>query len=349
MKIKELIIVLLFALLTGIGCSNSNETNNNNGETNNNSGETDNNSDDVILPEHNYIDGICSICGKKTPYTIDDGYAYFGEYPQTLKKLDVAIVSDIPDSDGYYFGSDGERYAKIVASPYYNSYYFNTAITDASGLQYNIKLPINGGETYYFKVEPIKWKIEDENNGTYKLISEYILDKHIFFSSFDDRTIDVKRIYSNNYEYSDIRSWLNNEFLNKAFSEELQEYIDNTEVDNSVKSSGKDNNKFACDNTIDKIYLPSYKDITTSQYGYDANGEASDSSRRKKLTDYARAIGCYMHESSEYYNNGTYWLRSPHSKQSYCTLYVDSAGYINNSIVYSEDKGVAPALTLTIK
>ena len=40
----------------------------------------------------------------------DGKYVYMGEYPQTIKANNVSIVSATPDSDGYYLGSDGERY-----------------------------------------------------------------------------------------------------------------------------------------------------------------------------------------------------------------------------------------------
>ncbi|MDE5548145.1 MAG: InlB B-repeat-containing protein, partial [Clostridia bacterium] len=40
-------------------------------------------------------------------------YIYMGYYPQTIKAEDVT-VSEVTDSDGYYGGSDGERYAKVT-------------------------------------------------------------------------------------------------------------------------------------------------------------------------------------------------------------------------------------------
>lgn len=175
MKTKELILILLLLLLFGIGCNDS-----------------DINGSVLECNNHNYVNGVCAICGDKQPIVIDNGYVYFGEYPQSLKDIDVSITSDTPDNDGYYLGSDGQRYAKISASPEYSDSFFDKTIVDASGIEFNVKLPIVNGTTYYFKVEPIKWKIEEENNGTYKLISEYILDKQMYYSTCDDRTIDGK-------------------------------------------------------------------------------------------------------------------------------------------------------------
>ena len=41
----------------------------------------------------------------------------FGMYPQSLMTKDVKIVSTSPDENGYYTGSDGEKYVLQKASP----------------------------------------------------------------------------------------------------------------------------------------------------------------------------------------------------------------------------------------
>ena len=70
-------------------------------------------------------------------------YVYFGEYPQTLKADDVIITSDI-DSRGYYLGSDGCYYAKVVATPY--EWYNTKECTFSTGTA------VKKGSVYYFKV-----------------------------------------------------------------------------------------------------------------------------------------------------------------------------------------------------
>ncbi len=294
---------------------------------------------------HNYINNICTKCNIKRievgdkEILIGTGYIYFGEYPQTLKEESVTIVSDAPDSDGYYLGSDGERYAKVTAKPYpypYSSYYFNDKTTK-----------IVKGTTYYFKVEPIRWKIEAQTNSTYKLISDLIIDCQKYHSSTSTRTIDGKTICANNYEYSDIRNWLNNEFLNKAFQEVLQEYINVTEVDNSASSTEYSENKYACENTMDKIYLPSRAEMLKAEYDY-RTSSGEDTARQKQLTDYAKAMGCFMNTTDDYYNNGYYWLRSPFSDDSDGAYFVHYYGNVRNYYVYDVSIGVAPALTIQI-
>ena len=261
-------------------------------------------------------------------------YIHFGEYPQTLKVDSVTITSNTPDSNGYYLGSDNERYAKVIAKPFSSTLYFNN------------KQKIAKGTTYYFKVEPIKWRILQVNGTEYKLVTDLIIDNQKFHSSTSTRTIDGKTIYPNNYEYSSIRKWLNEEFYNKAFTKALQSCINTTFVDNSLASIGNVSNKYICNDTYDKVYLLSYKDVTNKEYGFTDNA-----SRQKQLTDYAKAKGCYMATDTEYYNNGIYWLRSPDNDDG---IYDDSArcvhysGYIYHYRVNDDNVGVSTAITISL-
>lgn len=96
----------------------------------------------------------------------------------------MRIISRKTDSNGYYTGSDGARYAKVKANPIENTYVFNDIK----------KAKIKKGKKYYFKVEPIKWKIEEENDETYKLISEEVLDCQMYYSLEKERIINGKKI-----------------------------------------------------------------------------------------------------------------------------------------------------------
>ena len=281
----------------------------------------------------------------KLPKTITENgctYVYYGEYPQTLKQDSVTIISNTPDSNGYYLGSDNERYAKVNAKPYSSAYYFNN------------NQQIVKGTTYYFKVEPIKWRILQVNGTEYKLVTELIIDNQKFHSSTDTRTIDGKTIYANNYEYSDIRKWLNEDFYTKAFTKELQSIINTTLVDNSLASTGYSSNKNICNDTYDKVYLLSYKDVTNEEYGF-----TNDVSRQKQVTDYAKAMGCAMDTENKYYNNGDYWLRSPSSKDNLKARIVGSDGrifpYLGSVAGIDFERtinfdaiGVAPSITINL-
>ena len=262
----------------------------------------------------------------------------FGEYPQTLK-IDTVTMTNFQDVRGYYLGSDGFYYAKVVATPYESGYKFSDNTT------------VNSGTTYYFKVESIKWRILNYNtlavDGNKALIlCESIIANKRYNESYSGTQNGV---YANNYKESEIRAWLNDEFYNTAFSELQQQLIQITEVDNSAYSTGYSNNPYACQNTNDKIFLPSYREVTNTGYGFSGNDVTHDTARRRKTSDYSRATGAYMYKSSTYYGNGDWWLRSPSYSGSLYARTVDDGGPAGGSYsVYRTNYGVVPALVISL-
>ena len=260
-------------------------------------------------------------------YTRSGNYIYFGEYPQTIKASNVSIISNTPDADGYYLGSDGERYAKVVADPYNSGYTFsnNSSVID--------------GNTYYFKVEPIRWRILSESNGKAFILCDSIIANKAYDAG-----------NNNNYANSDIRAWLNDEFYNSAFGELQQALIQTTEVDNSFYSTGYSPNPYACENTSDKVFLLSYREVTNSAYGFASSSSTFDTARRMLTSDFSRATGAYMNTESSYYGNGEWWLRSPDFDYSYSVRFVHYYGYSlgNYTGAHYDTYGVVPALNLTL-
>jgi hypothetical protein len=147
-------------------------------------------------------------------------------------------------------------YAKLSATPYTSGYKFNDNTT-----------VVTKGTTYYFKVEPIKWRILKTSSGSYTLMSEQALDNQMFYKDTNNRTISGSAVYPNNYMYSDIRTWLNADFLSKAFYLDGS-LIQTTTVDNSLASTGDSSNPYVCANTSDKVWLLSYAEATNSSYGF---------------------------------------------------------------------------------
>ena len=309
---------------------------------------------------HNYQNGICTECGKEQ-YKQDleiyeeNGYKYvnFGRYPQTVVTDETIInaLSNITITNELgYIEYNGNEYKKVVANPYDTGYTFINGNT------------IIEGNTYYFLVEPIKWRVLEENNGTYKLLCEMIIDNTEFYDSSSDRTINGQTIYPNNYEYSNIRAWLNGYdgttynvedytnkgFLDIAFTEEEKLLIKTTLVDNSLSSTDDTSNDYICNNTTDKIYLLSVSNTLNTNYGFSSDYFEEDVARRAVVSDYARSKDCWMSTSSSYYGNGRWWLRS-HGLSSRSARVVDGIGGVNISIyVDCINVGVRPALTITI-
>ena len=244
---------------------------------------------------------------KYSPFIKENNYIYFGRYPQT-KVTDSYIINALNQiitiNEYGYIEYDGNEYK-----------------------EYN--------DNYYF-VEPIKWKILETNNNSYKLVSALILDQQKFYSSTDDRTINGNTIYANNYEYSDIRAWLNNDFINASFNTEEQNIINESLVDNSALTTDYTNNMYACNNTNDRVYLLSYEDATKNNF-------ITSSGRMAKVTDYAKDKGVYTHD-----DYGSFWLRSPNYNSSDYVNYVNDIGYMFSKFCYYSF-GARPALEIKIK
>ena len=186
---------------------------------------------------------------------------------------------------------------------------------------------------------------------TYFVLSSVLLDGHCYHNSTSNRTIDGKTIYPNNYEYSDIREWLNNDFFNSAFALG-DDYIQTKTVDNSAGTTKSSSNPYACRNTQDKVFLLSYKDYQSSSYGF-SSSTSSSNTRTCKVTDWARASGISYSTNLSSLYNGYYWTRSPDNDYPYYVWSIDYAGLFNHN--YYGDNGVAsmfisvrPSLSISI-
>ena len=256
----------------------------------------------------------------------------YGLYPQ--KNVDdSALITSLnalttPESNGWYLYNN-EYYAKLIADPFDKSYVFDNGTT------------IVKGTTYWFKCEPITWNILSNNNGEYYLLSSTLLDAH----RFDDD--------SNNYKDSEIRAWLNNEFYNSAFAFNSG-YIKTTNVDNSASTTHSNSNPNVCENTQDKVFLPSYKDYLNESYGFTSSTNRTEL-RECKTTDWTRAKGTW----NNYNYTGGYCTRSPDSGNrniKYVWEITESGqvldtGDLNDStfnVSYTRN-GVRPAIILSVK
>lgn len=173
----------------------------------------------------------------------------FGYYPSTIKASNVTI-SGSADANGYYTGSDGEKYAMVVSENQWPLEFSDGTIQTQ-------------GETYYFKVEPIVWTILDvDTNGVAYLFSTYSIDVQQGSSVFT-------------FAESGLSEWLNGEFYNTAFTSAQQDIIQDTTIDEFVDPV--------------KVTLIG-SDIANANYGFNTNissfTEAHDSQRTKTATDY---------------------------------------------------------------
>ena len=101
--------------------------------------------------------------------------------------------------------------------------------------------------------------------------------------------------------------------------------------------------------TKDKIYIPSIKEVTNTNYGFvDYNSRSV--TRKAKNTAYT--MNCYINQSnvSQY---GVWWIRTPGANHQQAAI-VDGPGYVFGDSYYSglsvanEDVGVRPVMHISI-
>ncbi len=171
--------------------------------------------------------------------------------------------------------------------------------------------------------EPIEWLVLDEMGDKKLLISRYCLDCHQFNPKHTEIT----------WAASEIRKWLNEVFINDAFSADEQKRICEISLHtpkNDVYNTpgGKD--------TEDKIF---FLDLEEAQkYFYVNNERACDS------TPYARQQGAYVYSGASWW-----WLRSPGANRKFAAdVHISGAVFPLGDFGISFLHGVRPALWINI-
>lgn len=281
----------------------------------------------------------------------------FGMYPQTLvtdNDLITQLNHQQPEwlSYNYYAGKNaygsmsqsdfmkyadveynGAKYRAVMFTQYRPDGSINAIFENASAYQY-----INGYEVnhiYWFKFEPIKWYILDENSGL--IMSADILDAQPFSNTiyqkaneyFSNRDCTV---YANNYALSYIKEWLNDDFYHCAFNQTEKSVVKSSTVDMIEQ----------------KVFLLSANDITNSDYGFNSDKFETDPLRITKGSDYSKAQGLYVETVSGAEGNSYWNLRSAASETDLSSR-VTSNGFVSANYVYNTSyAGVRPAVQVDL-
>ncbi|MFR1559460.1 protein kinase domain-containing protein [Anaerobutyricum hallii] len=126
-------------------------------------------------------------------------------------------------------------------------------------------------EAGYFKYEPIKWRVLQSENGEAFLLSDVILDNQNYNEDYST------------WEESSLRSWLNGEFMNRAFSDEKKEKINITEI---VNQDNSDYGTEGGNNISDKISLLSSAEADENRDGK-KYGFLNDETRKCKTNSFS--------------------------------------------------------------
>ena len=298
---------------------------------------------------------------RVTDTTIGGNYYYYvelGEYPQTVveETATLSVLNALGDSakTGRTFvvgASDdaaqtaheeytynGAKYVKVASAVVYG--------TDAQ-YKFSTGTQATSGNTYWFKVEPIKWFLLEAYSTTktsytgsttnLRVISEKLLTSNVMFK---------KDGGGNDWGTSNIRSWLNNTFYISVFSASDKGHI----VKNTTRYFGENKYTTKDDYTTttggstieDNVWLTSYYEMGNTYYG--ENMYLNKNTRKATPTDFAVINKVYMNTNG----CGWYWLRSAGGLvNGDCSVGPD--GSVNNHrITYYTYIGLRPALTISI-
>ena len=302
---------------------------------------------------------LITVCYRFTVSANVGAIIMFGNYPQSQVSQTTALKNAANNatwkSYDYYIGNgsyDGEmatsdfmKYADFISGGVkYRAVKFTqyrpykTSYTSSASNAYQ---PDNGyyiNNTYYFKYEPLEWRVLDPSAGL--VLCEALIDAQAYQnvirkSAADYYYIGSTSTFANNYAESTIRTWLNNDFYNTAFNSAQKAKIKSTTINNDADSS--EYAQYSSPSTTDKIFLLSRSEATNSNYGL-----SSSSKRKAKGTDYAKCQGLYVNS-----NDFSHWrLRTAGSKSDYACS-VDFDGYLCHHYVYYTYNGIRPACKLT--
>ena len=232
---------------------------------------------------------------------------------------------------------------------------------DFSGLQVGSYVSFGGYEqdgNIMNGQEPIEWEVLDIDEDRALLISQYILD----YTVYDDQNVDTT------WEISSLRKWLNDVFLNTAFTSDEQSCIQSTHLindDNPIYGT------YGGADTYDRVFCLSLVEIYkyfhfTYWIGEDVGGYSQDLviPPTDYLVEYVDEVE-YLCEESRFYlddisNYGYtkdiegiagihWWLRSP-AKHSSCVCVSNGFGGVGPNVDGDafEYAGVRPALWVSL-
>lgn len=203
----------------------------------------------------------------------------------------------------------------------------SSEVREEAGMSKGVRIDTESGTAFLgaypqgrTEAEPIEWKVLDDQGNRALLLAQDCLDSLPWHNSHVGVT----------WDNSDIRTWLNGEFLQTAFTAEEREMILLSDLDNG------DDLGYGTpvgENTQDKVFLLSGAEL--EEY------LPTDGQRTARPTAYAISHGAYTNGSGDC----AWWLRSPGVTPT-SPAYLASGGSIGNRAHEVDETiiGVRPAV-----
>ena len=188
-----------------------------------------------------------------------------GNYRDSIARMNEAVDAqnaiDYAEAELLY---QNKEYDKAVAAFKALGDYKDSSTRALEVLEAEKKASITVGKTLTFGSyeqddnlangkEPIEWIVLEKQGEKAFVISKNVVTRHNYNDTWKSVT----------WETCTLRSWLNDEFFNTAFSKKEQDAILTTKVDNSKEQGNSDWYSDGGKDTEDKIYLLSYKEACT--------------------------------------------------------------------------------------
>lgn len=180
--------------------------------------------------------------------------------------------------------------------------------------------------------EPILWRVLEVSDDSVLLLSEYGLESR--------NVIDTFKKYT--WATSSIRTFLNGDFLDSAFTKKQANAIIKSKVktpDNKVygTSGGRD--------TSDKVFLLSVEEATNPVYGFYPDFEAASQTRTLQVTQYALKHDGYKNATN---GNTCWWLRSMGINNYYASYIYTNGSGTHYSFVGRRHDAIRPAIRVKL-
>lgn len=277
---------------------------------------------------------VCRIQLSPPVYTAGDILEY-GSYPQS-EVTDANLVTALnactlsADNIAVYGGA---RFKKVLFEHYTS---IEGGFTDNSGYTFQDNNGYFRNTVYWFKFEPVEWRVLSSKNGNLFVMAEKVLDSRAYNGNVSAVT----------WETSDIRAWLNNEFFNAAFSAEEKAMIKTTGVANPSNSTyGTPGGN----NTNDKLFLLSFDEAQNAAYGF-IPGNSGDPARKALGTDYSESCGLCVFTGMPSNGSCFWWLRSPGETPAKVGVVFDNGGFPNYGDIPNQAcVGIRPAFKINLQ
>ena len=247
----------------------------------------------------------------RIPYFYSKTIVSYGLYPQT-KVTDNNIIKELDKL------SEPTRYYQ------YNGKYYALRATGEENRS-------------WFECEPISWEVlETSKNGnieTYKLLSRKLLFTYCYYDGTSNRTIDGKTIYPNNYKYSDIRKWLNEDFFEKTFVDAETSCPDLKKTTFKTYNHTGGSEYVVADTLEDYVFM-----LSAQEY---LSYFEKDSTRICTYTDY----GSFAGAETKYLTSTAFTMLAD---KIYVHVVDNSSGIVYNYLNCNYWYGIRPAITISV-